>query len=96
MAVSLGSQHPTFVVKLISSTRLALESYLVFLVLIMLATRYSMIERKLSPFPNQLKPNRSDSWAIFFGATRGTLFLNALCTNRHMVNQDLVGLILVI
>ena len=25
-----------------------------------------MIERKKSPFPYQLKPNRSDSWAIVF------------------------------
>ena len=61
---------------------------LVFLVLIMLAARKFMIEREQSPFPNQ--PERSDSWAIVFGAPRGTLFLNTLCTTRHMVNQDLV------
>ena len=41
-------------------------------------------------FPNQIKPDRSDSWAIVFGAPRGTLFLNTLCTTRHMVNQDLM------
>ena len=28
------------------------------------------IEQEQSPFPNQLKPDRSDSWAIVFSATR--------------------------
>ena len=46
--------HPTYVVKLIPSKRLALESYLAFLVLITLATRKSKIEREQSLFPNQL------------------------------------------
>ena len=49
-----------------------------FLVLIMLATRKSVIELEQSPFPNQLKPDRSDSWAIVFSALRRTLFLIAL------------------
>ena len=49
-----------------------------------------MIERNSPSFPNQLKPDRSDSWAIVFGAPKGTLFLNTLCTTRHMVNQDLM------
>ena len=39
-----------------------------------------MIEREQSPYPNQLKPNRSDSWAIDFGSPRGPLFLHTLCT----------------
>ena len=49
-----------------------------FLVLIMLATRKSVIELEQSPFPNQLKPDRSDSAAIVFSALRRTLFLIAL------------------
>ena len=51
-----------------------------------------MIELEQSPFPNQLKPDRSDSWAIVFSALRRTLFLITLCTTRHMVNQDLVDI----
>ena len=51
-----------------------------------------MIELEQSPFPNQLKPDRSDSWAIVFSALRRTLFLITLCTARHMVNQDLVDI----
>ena len=39
-----------------------------------------MIEREQFPFPNQLKRDRSDSWAIAFGAPRVPLFLNTLCT----------------
>ena len=58
----------------------------------MLATRKSIIELEQSPFPNQLKPDRSDSWAIVFSALRRTLFLITLCTTRHMVNQDLVDI----
>ena len=38
----------------------------------------SVIELEQSPFPNQLKPDRSDSWAIVFSALRRTLFLIAL------------------
>ena len=40
--------------------------------LIMLATSKSMIEREQPPFPNQLKPDRPDSWASVFGVPRGT------------------------
>jgi len=49
-----------------------------------------MVEREQSPFPNQLKPDRSNSWAIVFRAPRVTLLLNTLCTTRLMRNQDLV------
>lgn len=44
-------------VNLIPSKCLALQSYLVFLVLIMLATRKSTIEHEQSPFHNPFKPN---------------------------------------
>ena len=47
-----------------------------------------MIEREQLSFPNQIKPDRSDSWAIVFGAPKGTLFLHTLFTTRQMVNQD--------
>ena len=49
-----------------------------------------MIEWEESPSPNQLKPNRSDSWAIVFNTPRGTIFPNTFCTTQNMVNQDLV------
>lgn len=49
-----------------------------------------MIEWEESPFPNQLKPTRSDSWATVYSPLRGTWFLNTLCTIQHMANQDLV------
>ena len=43
-----------------------------------------MIELEQSLFPNQLKPDRSDSWAIVFSSGGPEL-----CTTQHMVNQDL-------
>ena len=69
--------HPTLVINWIPSKCFALESNLAFLSLIMLATRKFMTEWEQSPFPNQLKPDRSDSWAIVFG-------------DPHIVNQELV------
>ncbi|CAH3105121.1 unnamed protein product, partial [Porites lobata] len=42
------------------------------------SNKKSVIELEQSPFPNQLKPDRSDSWAIIFSALRRTLFLIAL------------------
>ena len=46
-----------------------------------------MIELEQSPFPNQLKPDRSDSWAIVFSSGGPEL-----CITQHMVNQDLVDI----
>ena len=54
------------------SKSLALESYFMTRVQILLETRQFMIELEQSPFPNQLKPTRSDSWAIVYGALRGS------------------------
>ncbi|CAH3143143.1 unnamed protein product [Porites evermanni] len=61
----------------------------------MLATRKSLIELEQFPFPNQLKPDRLDSWAIVFSALRRTLFLIALCATRHMSVCCFLGLIVV-
>ena len=45
-----------------------------------------MIEQEQSPFPNQLNPTRSDSWAIVYGAPN-----YALCHPTHGKRGNGVG-----
>ena len=75
MVVRFGFYHLTPVINLTPSKCLALESCFVSHVEILLEARRFMIEREQSPFPNQLTPARSDSWAIVYSApSRGPDF----------------------